>query len=285
MCLQWMTAGDSTTTIGIRRQTHYNRVMFHAQDLLHSLTGLRFGHPVHLFQHIGSTNDHAKQLAEGGAPEGLLVVAEEQTAGRGRTGRRWFTPPGTALAFSLVVRPTLPAAQLSRLTMMAGVAACEAIEQITGSRAALKWPNDILLSGRKAGGILVEGAFKGEALDYAVLGFGLNVSWAPDPAAVDFPATHAQAECSHRIDRLILLRALLARMETWHAALAQPALFNAWQARLLWLGELVSIRAPEGQWQGRAEGVDAEGALLVRLDTGEVRRVLAGDVHLRPAPV
>jgi BirA family biotin operon repressor/biotin-[acetyl-CoA-carboxylase] ligase len=257
--------------------------MLHAQDVLHGLSGLRFGHPVYLFQQIGSTNDHAKQLAEGGAPEGLLIVAEEQTAGRGRNGRHWLTPPGAALAFSLILRPPLSAARLSRLTMLAGVAACEAIEQLTGAPAGLKWPNDVLLSGKKVAGILVEGALSGDALDYAVLGLGLNLSWSPDPAAVDFPATNLQAETGQAVDRLKLLRALLVRLEAWYAAVDDTALFAAWQAHLQLMGEPIFLRTPEGEWPGRAEGVEADGALLVRLDSGETQRVLAGDVHLRPA--
>ena len=276
-----MIAEDSTTAIGNRRSSRYNHSMLHAQDVLHGLTGLRWGHPIYLFQQIGSTNDHAKQLAEGGAPEGLLVLAEEQTAGRGRMNRRWLTPPGTALALSLILRPTLPAGQWPRLIMLAGVAACEALEQTAGVTAQLKWPNDILLSGKKAGGILVEGAFSGEALDYAVLGLGLNVSWSPE--AVDFPATNVQAECGQIVDRVRLLRALLTRLEAWGAGLTAPALFEAWRARLLWLGEPIVIHAPEGELQGYAENVDEDGALRVRLASGEMRRVLAGDVQLRPA--
>ena len=110
----------------------------HAQDLLHRLTGLRFGHPVYLYQQIGSTNDEARRLAQARAPEGLLVVADTQTAGHGRAGRRWLTPPGSALAFSLVLRPSVAPAQAARLTMLAGLAVCDAIEQVAGVPAALK---------------------------------------------------------------------------------------------------------------------------------------------------
>lgn len=257
--------------------------MFHAPDLLNSVRGLRFGRPAYLYQKIGSTNDEAKGLADNGAPEGLLVAAEEQTAGRGRMARRWYTPPGAALAFSLVLRPALPAAQAPRLTMLAGLAVCDAIEQLTGQRPGLKWPNDILLSGRKLGGILVEGALRGEALDYAVLGIGLNISWSPPPEAVEYAATHLQAETGEPIDRLKLLRAILARMEARYPALTAPSLLADWQARLLLMGEPIVIRTAEGDLRGQAQSVDDDGALLVRLDTGELRRVLAGDVRLRRA--
>jgi BirA family biotin operon repressor/biotin-[acetyl-CoA-carboxylase] ligase len=177
---------------------------FHAQSLLHELAGLRFGHPLYLFQRIGSTNDEARRLAQAAAPEGLLVVAEAQTAGRGRAGRRWLTPAGSALAFSLVLRPAIPPAQATRLTMIAGLAVCEAIELVTGLPVSLKWPNDIWLAGQKAGGILVETATTAgddQPVEYAVVGIGLNVHEAPPASAVDFPATALSLQAGQPVDR------------------------------------------------------------------------------------
>jgi BirA family biotin operon repressor/biotin-[acetyl-CoA-carboxylase] ligase len=257
--------------------------MFDLDALRAALTGLRFGRRLVFFQQIDSTNDHAKRLADEGAPEGTLVMAEEQTAGRGRAGRKWLTPPGAALALSVILRPALTAAHAPRLTMLAGLAGCEAIEQAAGVPAALKWPNDLLVAGKKAGGVLVEGALEGGQLKYAVLGIGINVSAAPPPAEVDFPATCLAAECGRAVDRLLLLRALLERLEQHAAAPEGAALFAAWRARLLWLGGPVVVRAPEGELRGRAEDVDPDGALLLRLADGALQRVLAGDVRLRPA--
>ncbi|MGH2523608.1 MAG: biotin--[acetyl-CoA-carboxylase] ligase, partial [Anaerolineales bacterium] len=259
------------------------------QDLMHGLVGLRLGHPVYLFHQIGSTNDQAKHLADAGAPEGLLVVAEGQTAGRGRAGRRWMTPPGTALALSLILRPRSPAflaEHAPRLTMLAGLAACEAIEAACRLRAVLKWPNDVLIAGRKVGGILVETALKGDELDYAVLGLGINVSWAPSPEAVDFPATCLLAEAGHEVDRLSLLRAILTQLEARYPMLAttgDPSLLADWRARLALMGEPIVLHTESGAHAGRAEDVDSAGALIVRLESGEMLRVLAGEVRLRPA--
>jgi BirA family biotin operon repressor/biotin-[acetyl-CoA-carboxylase] ligase len=260
--------------------------MFHAPELLHRLSGLRLAHPIHLYQQIGSTNDQAKHLAEAGAPEGLLLIAEEQTAGRGRGGRRWLTPPGTTLALSLVLRPALPAALSARLTMLAGLAVSEALEQAAAITAALKWPNDVLINGRKTAGILIETAVQAEQIDYAVLGIGLNVSWAPAPHEVDFPATCVQAEAGREVDRLSLLHTLLTRMEAWYPALADDALFTAWRARLAMLNEPAELR-PEAQAEallGRAVDVAPDGALIFQTDSGETRRVLAGTLHLRARP-
>ena len=264
---------------------------WHAQSLLHGLTGLRFGHPVHVYQQIGSTNDEARRLAQAGAPEGLLVVAEEQSAGRGRAGRRWITPAGGALAFSLVLRPAAPVAQAARLTMIAGLAVCEAIEQTVGVRATLKWPNDILLDGQKTGGILVEavttaGDEAGGRLEYAIVGIGVNVAAAPEPEQVGFPATALQARAGRPVDRLQLVRAILRRLEAHYPAVtaADPhPLHSAWSARLAWLGEPVVALTAAGEYAGRAEGTDPDGALVIRLETGERVRVMAGDVRLRLA--
>ncbi|MDW8324974.1 MAG: biotin--[acetyl-CoA-carboxylase] ligase [Anaerolineales bacterium] len=261
--------------------------MLHAQELLHQLNGCRFGHPLYVYQQIGSTSDRAKLLAENGAPEGLLIVAEEQTAGRGRGGRAWLTPPDSALAFSLVLRPALTAEQAARLVMLAGVAVCEAVEQVAEVQPRLKWPNDVLLNGRKFAGLLAESALRGEALEYVVLGIGLNVSWAPAPEQVDFPATCLQAEAGREVDRAGLLRAILLRLEARYGQLSDeaafPTLFADWRARLVMLGEPAELRLETETLAGVAEDVAADGALLFRLPSGEVRRVLAGNLHLRPA--
>jgi BirA family biotin operon repressor/biotin-[acetyl-CoA-carboxylase] ligase len=255
-----------------------------APDLLYALAGMRFGHPLYTYARLGSTNDAARRLAEAGAPEGLLVVAETQIAGRGRAGRRWITPPGSALALSLVLRPPVPPAQAARLTMLAGVAVCEAIEATAGIAAALKWPNDVLVRGGKAGGILVETGLSGDRLDYAVVGIGLNVSAAPPPEAVDFPAAALSAAGAPAPDRARLVGAIAARLEAHYAGLAQAeALHAAWAARLAWLGEVVTAHTAQGVVAGQAERVDADGALVIRLAGGEARRIVAGDVRLRRA--
>jgi BirA family biotin operon repressor/biotin-[acetyl-CoA-carboxylase] ligase len=255
----------------------------HAPAILHALTGLRFGHPVYHYACLGSTNDEAKRLAEAGAPEGLLVVAETQTAGRGRQGRRWLTPPYTTLALSLVLRPDLEAQHAARITMLAGVGVCEALEQAASVRATLKWPNDVLLDGRKAGGILAETGLSGARLDYVVLGVGLNVSQAPPAEAVNFPATSVEAAAGRPVDRLDLLRAIMDRLSARYPDLppARPDLHTAWLNRLVWQGQRVVAHSPEGDYHGCMTGAAEDGALLLKLDSGEVRRVVVGEVSLR----
>lgn len=257
-------------------------MMLHAHELLNHLMGLRLGHPLYVFDRVGSTNTEARQLAENGAPEGLLVVAEEQTAGRGRHGRVWHTPPYSALAFSLVLRPQLPAAWLGQLTMLAGVAVCDALYQVAHVRADLKWPNDVLISGRKLGGILVETALNGATLDYAVVGIGLNISWSPAPGEVDFPATHLLAESGHSINRAEVLRAILIQLESHYPTLQTDELWVNWQTRLTLMNVPVRVDTAHGPIAGLAVGVTPEGALLVRDDRHTIHTIHAGDVHLRP---
>lgn len=254
------------------------------EALTEALAGLRFGHPLHYFAEVGSTNDEARRLAETGAPEGALVAAEAQTAGKGRAGRRWLTPPGAALAFSLVLRPALTPAHAARLTMLAGLAVAEAVEAVVTRPVALKWPNDVLVEGAKAGGILVESGLTGDRLEYAVVGIGLNVSAAPPPEAVDFPAAALQAAGAPLVGRWQLLRGILARLEAHYPLLTSPdveTLPGLWSARLAWLGENVAARGAGEEMVGRAEGVDLDGALIIRLANGEARHVRAGDVRLR----
>jgi len=260
--------------------------MFQPMTLNQSLAGLRLGQPVFFYRRIGSTNDEAKRLAESGAPEGSLVITEEQTAGRGRSGRKWLTPPGTALALSLILRPgspRLPAEQAARLNMLAGLAVCEAIEAVTSLRAALKWPNDVLVAKKKAVGILVESVFAGQRLDYVILGIGVNVSFNPPPEQVQFPATCLEAEAGREVDRLSLLKMLLTRLEARYRSASSGALYADWRARLTMMGELVIIQTAAGDQSGRMEDVTPDGALILKLDSGETLRVLVGDAHLRPA--
>jgi len=251
-----------------------------AEEITPALKGLKFGQPLYAFESIGSTNDEARRLAEAGAPTGTLVIADEQTAGRGRSGRAWMTPRGSAIAMSLVLRPTLTNA--APLTMLAGVAVCEAIEIVSGARAALKWPNDVWLAGKKCAGILAESALCGERLDYAVLGIGINVSWSPPAEAVDFPATCVQAEAQRPVSRAALVREVLTQLEVAYPRLSERSLFEKWQARLVTLGQTVHVQLGAEMFTGQAQAVTEAGALLVQLSDGTVRAVLAGEVRVRP---
>ncbi len=244
---------------------------------------------------LGSTNDRARELAQQGAPDVTLIVADEQFAGRGRQTRSWYTPPRTALAFSLLTRPAIPARQALRLTMLAGLAVVEGIEQSTGLRLDLKWPNDVVTittdqllntnhpspTTRKVGGILTECAFQGDTIDYAVVGIGLNVNvdFAQHPELHDIAASLKQL-LGREVDRWSVLQAVIAAYLNRVAWLAEAArLREAWAARLMNLQRRIRVSLDDQILEGYAEGVDDDGALLLRTSSG-VQRLLSGDVTL-----
>lgn len=253
---------------------------------------------------IGSTNDRARELARQGTPEIALISADEQTAGRGRHNRTWYTPRGTALAFSLLTRPSLPARQAMRLTMLAGLAAVEGIEQASGLRLDLKWPNDVVAiiheqlptannqqpttnnqppMTRKVGGILTECAFQGDAIDYAIVGIGINVNvdFSSQPELLRV-ATSLRNLKGNEIDRLAVLEAIVKRFVEKYAWLKDEGkLRAAWSTRLINLGRVVKVQTGTEMVEGLSEGVDIDGALLVRSNDGQLHRLLSGDVTLQ----
>ena len=258
-----------------------------------TLTTARIGRPVHWHRSLASTNDVAHDLARGGADDGTLVIADEQTAGKGRVGRRWWAPPGSGLLLSLVLRPPLTAARAQWLTMIAGLACAEAVEATTGLRPGLKWPNDLVLRGRKLGGILTEIETSGEQLSFAVLGIGLNVNvdfrlHAQDQ--LDQTATGLSQVLGRPVERLLLLNELLKGLEQRYALVREGKSPHAdWSERLVTLGRRVKVSTLSASQPcesidleliGEAVAVDADGGLILRLPDGRTERVLAGDVTL-----
>jgi BirA family biotin operon repressor/biotin-[acetyl-CoA-carboxylase] ligase len=245
---------------------------------------------------LGSTNDLARELGRAGYPHGAVVVADYQTAGRGRQGRRWEAPLGAALLCSTLLRPALPASALPALTMAAALATADAVTDVTGRPAALKWPNDVLAAEgvgereagalKKVAGILVETAFAGNHVEWAVVGVGVNVSAHP-PGLVT--ATDVSRVAGRPVARAALLDALMTRLEAWlppsgtaalDAAGGISAIAAAWRARLTTLGRPVRVAMAGEEFDAVAETVDPDGALLVRTATGARRRLLAADVTL-----
>lgn len=245
----------------------------------------RLGRPTLTFEQVGSTNDVTHEQARRGAADGLLVIAEEQTAGRGRLDRTWWAPAGTCLLMSLLLRPgaAVPLHRAGQLTMCLGLGAAEGIEEVTGVRAGLKWPNDLVLNGRKLGGMLTELNSDDGRLNYAVLGLGLNVNvdfQAPGaPSDVAGLATSLLMEAGQVVDRTMLLAAILGHAETWYErVLAGESAHEAWAGRLDTLGRRVRVSLMDQSLDGEAVGVTPEGGLLVRDAEGVVRTVWSGDV-------
>jgi BirA family biotin operon repressor/biotin-[acetyl-CoA-carboxylase] ligase len=236
------------------------------------------GRDVLWYQDISSTNDVAGTLADRGAHEGALVLADTQTAGRGRLGRTWASPPGAGVYASVVLRPGPAVARL--LTLAAGVAVAEGIATATGLETELKWPNDVHCGGRKLAGILAE---RGSA--HVVLGFGINVLRAVYPPDVRARATSIELELGRPVDRALVLTECLAALASRYRELGAgggATMMAAWRRRAAsMLGHRVEWDGPGVLQQGVAERVDDEGALIVRTDGGPTR-VISGEVRWIP---
>jgi BirA family biotin operon repressor/biotin-[acetyl-CoA-carboxylase] ligase len=229
---------------------------------------------------VTSTNDVAAHLAEQGVPEGRVVVAEAQSAGRGRHGRAWASPPGAGLYVSAVLRPRPDVVRL--VTIAAGVAIAEGIQAATGLDPSLKWPNDVFVGGRKLAGILAEAGSAPGGVQHIVLGFGINVLPAAFPPDVASRATSLEGELGRSIDRNLLLAACLDRLAVRYADLREgrmPQVLDAWRLRAApMLRRRVECDVGDARTSGVAETVDDTGALLVRTDSGIVR-IISGDVR------
>jgi BirA family biotin operon repressor/biotin-[acetyl-CoA-carboxylase] ligase len=254
-----------------------------AESIKRGLKTELIGQSIVCYSSTGSTNEVLKELAGQGVPEGTLVIADEQTAGKGRLGRKWLAPPGTSLLMSLLFRPDLAPNQAPRLTMLCSLAIADAIEGLTGLSVGLKWPNDIFIRGKKVGGILTESRTAGGRLDYVVVGMGLNVNLGifalPELRGT---ATSLSEELGREVSRLELLWGILEGIETRYKSLRRgESPHEEWAAHLINLGRQVQVTTPHGLLAGWAEKVDADGALILRTPGGQRQRVLAGDVTLR----
>jgi BirA family biotin operon repressor/biotin-[acetyl-CoA-carboxylase] ligase len=240
------------------------------------------------YSSVGSTNDIAADLAAAADAEGTVVIADAQTAGRGRRGHTWFSPAGSGLYISLVLAPGRAAHAVPRavslLTIMAGAAIAEAVEAISGLRATIKWPNDLLVGRRKLAGILAEGVVHpGRAgINEVVLGYGLNVSAAAFPSELSDRVTSLESELGRPIDRAMLAAETIAAIAQRYDDLLAgrfDAILDAWRQRAPdSRGAAVTWDSPQGPQSGTTDGVDGDGALLVRRGT-TLHRIVSGEVR------
>ena len=241
------------------------------------------GEPLYVLSTIGSTNDEAKKLAERGASHGTLIVADEQSKGRGRLNRKWHSNIGSGLALSLIMRSRLLPRVDTRLTVLGALSVVGVLAE-QGVEAWIKWPNDVIVSEGKLAGVLVETSWHGDEMDYAIVGIGVNIrpSSIPPRVELDYPATcvdHAVGESQKREELLLDLIRILG---TWYRAIGSDELMHAWQRHLAFRNEQVQLCGKESTTYGRLEGLDADGRLILRLDTGETIVVSEGDLSLRP---
>jgi BirA family biotin operon repressor/biotin-[acetyl-CoA-carboxylase] ligase len=234
------------------------------------------------FETVGSTMDVAGERARAGEAEGLVVVADEQTNGRGRAGRVWTAPRGGGLLCSILLRPPLSPVRLGTLPLTVGVAVAETIDAFVPSRCQVKWPNDVLLMGRKTSGVLLQSRLSATGIDFLTLGIGINVAIAPDTLPEGATSILAAGGSADRVDVLDLLLANLdARYADFIATDGAPDL-DPWRERAALLGERVIVERGDAALSGVFEDVERDGRLRLRLDSGERVQLSHGDVRRGP---
>jgi len=229
-----------------------------------------------------STNGVAKSLAAGGAAEGTLVVSEAQTDGRGRKGRVWYSPEQEGIYASLILRPELLLMEIAKIPLLASLAVAETLLSLGLQGVKIKWPNDVLLNGRKAAGILTEAGTEIEAVDYVVIGLGLNVNTRKFPRELNRTATSLCLETGRSFERSGILAAVLRRLEGYYDSLGRGGagpLIEKWKTLTDILGRRVSVDVMGRRLSGVVQDLDRDGALVVRARNGEIHKVLSGDIH------
>ena len=241
------------------------------------------GRNIFFSREVGSTNEWAKELARLGACEGTVVLAETQTAGHGRLGREWLSPVG-GLWFSVILRPQLTPAESARLVFAAGLAVAEALREQYGLRVETKWPNDVLVDGRKTCGVLTEMNSVGEKVNFVVVGVGVNVNFDVGkvfPKELQETATSLKKECGEQVSLDELLRVLLVKLEKTYESFTTrgflPVLVE-WRKYARFLGSQVEVSNDDGRLRGVALDVDEEGALLLKQENGLVKRAFFGEM-------
>ena len=254
-------------------------------QITYDLRASRLANVIHYFPEIGSTNSYAKERAESGAGEGEVVVAESQSQGRGRLGRRWESPPFANLYVSILLRPKLSPAHVAQITLMAAVALAEVVESFVPHKPAIKWPNDILIDGKKVAGILTEAACSGERVEYVILGIGVNLNYAcaAMPEEIRRRATSVLEAAGRPVQRESFLQRLIQGVERCYGELEQAgfdALAARWESYFTWRGRRLRVELLDQVTTGTATGIDRDGALVIIDDGGIAQRILAGDVIL-----
>jgi BirA family biotin operon repressor/biotin-[acetyl-CoA-carboxylase] ligase len=256
------------------------RLMSFGETLRAWLPAGRLGQTLYAYDDVGSTNDVALELARAGAVEGTLVVADHQFRGRGRGVSRWVSPPGESIAMSMIFRPT---GFGPRWSGMGGLAVVEALAE-RRIEARIKWPNDVLIGDRKVAGVLVEAAWEGDDPASVVLGIGVNLGArsAPPDERVDFPATSIEASAGRGVGRAELIAGIVRSLERWSQRIESREFLAAWERLLAFRGRRVRVGLAGAVVEGVLEGLDDDGSVILRLESGSSARCGPESAHLRP---
>jgi BirA family biotin operon repressor/biotin-[acetyl-CoA-carboxylase] ligase len=264
--------------------------------------GVRIGRKIVFHQETTSTNDLAMEMSyqrdktdskayqhsptgNKGRLDGTVIIADAQKSGRGRFGRTWISPPGVNLYFTVVLEPYFPANEASLITLMAAVAVASAIRKYTGIRAGIKWPNDILVGTKKVGGILTEMKSEADMIHFMAVGIGVNVNMAPDsvPEHLRPLVTSLKEEKAKPVSRVKLLGVILSQIEYWYTQLlknGKKVLMSEWMRLNITIGNNVRVKTQNKVLSGTADGISDDGELLVRLASGEVKKIFSGEVTI-----
>jgi BirA family biotin operon repressor/biotin-[acetyl-CoA-carboxylase] ligase len=257
--------------------------MLNGQDIrtyIKSRLNTKFvGRQLYYYHRLATTMKTAKKLAEKGTAEGTVIIADTQTAGRGRLGRAWLSPEGS-LAMSVILKPSLD--NLPQLVMIASLAVVRTIKKVAGLEAQIKWPNDILIKGKKVCGILIESEIKGDKINFAIIGIGINLNFDPLVfSQIADIATSLSHELGATISKAAFINTLLPELEQLYLEAQSGApIYREWQKNMVMLGRYIQAKTGEVVEQGKAETVTQNGNLILRRSDGSIAEILAGDVTI-----
>lgn len=259
--------------------------VLNAEELASEMKGNPLIPETEFYKRLDSTNQAAKEGAEKGKSMPRLYVADEQTAGRGRRGRTWVSPPGTGIWMSVLLKPQLSSDKAAMLTLVAALAVAEGIRRETGLSAGIKWPNDIVIGGRKVCGILTEMSADMDGIRYVVVGIGINANTETFPAEIRKTATSLRMETGRVLKRSALIGAVMREFAGFYESFVREeslkGLREQYEALLVNRGRAVTVLDPAGEYTGTAEGITDTGELLVRTENNTVRKILSGEVSVR----
>lgn len=262
-----------------------NRQVYGRHELESRMDTAWAGKPVRFYEELASTNLQAKLDAENGAREGTLIVADMQTAGRGRRGRSWSSPPGTNVYFTLILKPDFRVELASMVTLVMGLAVAEGIRETCGLEARIKWPNDIVVNGKKVCGILAEMSTERDFIHYVVMGVGINVARQDFPPEIAQTASCLEQECGRAVSRAEIMVNVMKAFETYYGIFrgdgSLAGLLDRYNGMLAGKDGEVRILDPKGEYRGISRGINPAGELLVEREDGTVEPVYAGEVSVR----
>lgn len=263
---------------------HVPDVMSEA-EILSQLETNWLGHPLYYFDSIDSTNNYAKKLAEEGAGHGTVVIGDQQTAGKGRLGRSWNSPRGCAVYISYLLRPDILPVHASQLTIVAALATAKAVEEVTGLDCGIKWPNDIVVDGRKVCGILTEMTADMDQVHYVVIGIGVNVNMTEFDEAIRDTATSLRLKTGEMVSRASIILSMLRYFEKYYENFLEhedlSGILEEYNSRLVNRNRQVRILERRGEWTAIARSMNAQGELVVETEDGKQHNILSGEVSVR----